>query len=58
VLRTVASTIKESVKGRDPVARIGGEEFAILLPNTPFAGAVKLANSIRFDFLHFFQRQG
>jgi diguanylate cyclase len=50
VLRTVASTIKESVKGRDPVARIGGEEFAILLPNTPYAGAIKLANSIRLDF--------
>ena len=50
VLRTVAATIKESVKGRDLVARIGGEEFAVLLPNTPYTGAVKLANSIRLDF--------
>jgi diguanylate cyclase len=50
VLRTVADTIKESVKGRDPIARIGGEEFAILLPNTPYTGAIKLANNIRLDF--------
>jgi diguanylate cyclase len=50
VLRTVATTIKESVKGRDPVARIGGEEFAILLPNTPYTGAIQLANNIRLDF--------
>ncbi|WP_407924804.1 diguanylate cyclase domain-containing protein [Desulfosarcina ovata] len=28
-------------------ARIGGEEFAILLPNTPFDGAMKLANDMR-----------
>jgi diguanylate cyclase len=50
VLRVVASTIKESIKGKDLVARIGGEEFAILLPDTPFNGAVKLANNIRLAF--------
>ena len=50
VLRMVASTIKESVKGRDFVARIGGEEFAVLLPDTPMDGALKLANDIRLAF--------
>ena len=50
VLRVVASTIKESIKGKDLVARIGGEEFAILLPDTPFNGAMKLANNIRLAF--------
>ena len=50
VLRMVASTINESVKGRDLVARIGGEEFAVLLPNTPMDGALKLANDIRIAF--------
>ena len=35
-MRMVASTLKKSVKGRDTVCRIGGEEFAIILPETPF----------------------
>jgi diguanylate cyclase len=50
VLRIVAATIKDSIKGRDLVARIGGEEFAILLPETPVQGAMKLADNIRLTF--------
>jgi diguanylate cyclase len=50
VLRMVAATIKESIKGKDMVARVGGEEFAILLPDTPFDGAMKLANDMRLAF--------
>ncbi len=50
VLRMVATTIKDAIKGKDMVARIGGEEFAILLPNTPIEGAEKLAENIRRDF--------
>lgn len=50
VLRMVAATIKESIKGKDLVARIGGEEFAVLLPDTPVEGAVKLADNMRRIF--------
>ncbi|BBO74338.1 GGDEF domain-containing protein [Desulfosarcina widdelii] len=50
VLRMVASTMKESINGNDTLARIGGEEFAILLPRTPLDGAVKLADDIRASF--------
>ena len=50
VLRMVATTLKDTIKGKDLAARIGGEEFAILLPDTPFDGAMKLANDIRLAF--------
>ncbi len=50
VIRMVATTLKDTIKGKDIAARIGGEEFAILLPDTPFEGALKLANDIRLAF--------
>jgi diguanylate cyclase len=50
VLRMIASTIKSSIKGKDHAARIGGEEFAIILPETPFDGAMKLADNMRLAF--------
>jgi diguanylate cyclase (GGDEF)-like protein len=34
VLHTVASLIKESVRGRDLVVRYGGEEFVVVMPQT------------------------
>ena len=47
VLKFVAKTITDSVKGMDLVARFGGEEFAVILPRTPIGGAMILADSIR-----------
>ncbi len=47
VLRLIASEIKQVVKGQDFVARIGGEEFAILLPDTTSDEAIIVANNIR-----------
>jgi diguanylate cyclase len=47
VLQTVAQVLRASVKGRDVAARFGGEEFAILLPDTPARGALVLAEQIR-----------
>lgn len=47
VLRLVAATIKENVKGQDIAARYGGEEFALVLPNTALRSAVSLAEQIR-----------
>lgn len=46
VLRFVAEMIKQSVKGQDFVARFGGEEFAVIFPETDYAGGVCIANAI------------
>lgn len=46
VLRVVADVLKSNVKGRDVAARFGGEEFAVLLPETSLSGAVALGRQI------------
>ncbi len=47
VLKIVARTLTDLLKGRDVVARFGGEEFIVALPSTPIDGAVKVADAIR-----------
>lgn len=47
VLRTLANTLKSMIKGQDCVARLGGEEFAVLLPRTELKGALSIAENIR-----------
>lgn len=47
VIRFVAKTLQDNIKGQDTAARFGGEEFAVLLPGTPGSGAIAVAESIR-----------
>ncbi|MBI5919173.1 MAG: diguanylate cyclase [Nitrosomonadales bacterium] len=47
VIQAVATMLKFRVKGQDVVARLGGEEFAVLLPETDLAGARVVAEHIR-----------
>ncbi|HEV3175575.1 MAG TPA: GGDEF domain-containing protein [Stellaceae bacterium] len=49
-LRLVAKTLTDNVKGQDLASRYGGEEFAVILPQTALADAVTLANKIRHAF--------
>lgn len=47
VIRSVAHVLQTTIKGRDVAARFGGDEFAVLLPQTTLAGAVTLAEQLR-----------
>lgn len=47
VIHHVAAIIKASTRPTDIVARIGGEEFAVLLPNTEPVKASEVAERIR-----------
>lgn len=47
VLQQVAQALQSAVRGIDLVARIGGEEFAVMLPSTDEAHAVIAAERLR-----------
>ncbi len=47
VIRGLAQILKANIKGRDTVARLGGEEFGLLLPETETEGALALCEKIR-----------
>jgi diguanylate cyclase len=47
VLRLVAMSLKQNVKGQDIAARYGGEEFAVILPNTVLRSALTVGDHIR-----------
>jgi len=47
VLRDLAQLMRDMVRTQDIVARWGGEEFLIVLPQTRLAGAVEVADRLR-----------
>jgi diguanylate cyclase (GGDEF)-like protein/PAS domain S-box-containing protein len=47
VIRRVADVLRERVRTTDIVARLSGDEFAILMPHVDEAGAVQLAEDLR-----------
>ncbi|MBI2747661.1 MAG: GGDEF domain-containing protein [Burkholderiales bacterium] len=47
VLQQVAGILLHAVRGTDVVARMGGEEFIVLMPNTARAGALVAAEKLR-----------
>jgi diguanylate cyclase (GGDEF)-like protein len=47
VLKHVAGIVKAQLRVSDTLCRVGGEEFAILLPNTPYSLARQAAELVR-----------
>ena len=47
VLAAVGAAMKEALRGSDLRCRYGGEEFVVLLPETPLEGAKRVAESLR-----------
>jgi diguanylate cyclase (GGDEF)-like protein len=46
LLNTVVATIRSNIRSSDVVARFGGDEFVILLPDTPGDAALKFLHKI------------
>lgn len=46
-LTTVAACLRQGIRAGDLLARIGGDEFAILLPNTTFSEAADITQRLR-----------
>ena len=47
VLKHVADVLRAAVRGEDQVGHVGGEEFALLLPEQPAEGAARTVDRLR-----------
>ena len=47
LIRRVAAVMRERVRATDIVARLSGDEFAVLMPQTDTAGALQLGEDLR-----------
>ncbi|WP_126785243.1 sensor domain-containing diguanylate cyclase [Idiomarina seosinensis] len=47
VIKAISDTLQHETRSGDSVSRIGGEEFAIMLPKTPFEDAFRVAEKLR-----------
>lgn len=58
LLQTIAATLRQVVRSYDLVARIGGDEFVLLLPETDYEGARQCMVNARNHLSHFFADTG
>lgn len=47
VLKAIAEVLRETMRNTDTSARVGGEEFCVILPQTGLEGALELAERLR-----------
>jgi diguanylate cyclase (GGDEF)-like protein len=58
LLALVASTIRDNIRVTDTVARMGGDEFALLLPETGFEASDIVIRKVRESLLAVMRQQG
>ncbi|HEX3736180.1 MAG TPA: EAL domain-containing protein [Solirubrobacterales bacterium] len=49
VIRRIATTLRERVRATDIVARLSGDEFAVLMPQSDIEGAMHLGEDLRVE---------
>ncbi len=47
VLKIIANVLRKRLRGSDFIARFGGEEFVLLLPNTPWPVGTRIVEALR-----------
>ena len=58
LLRTAANSMRAVLRSTDLLARIGGDEFAVLLPETPLPGVENVATKLHRSLASYSQRLG
>jgi diguanylate cyclase (GGDEF)-like protein len=58
LLLEMAKRLSSSVRDQDTVARLGGKEFVLVLPDTPAAGAAHLASDLLWKLAQPYQLSG
>jgi len=58
LLCAVAKAIREQIRAMDTVARVGGDEFAILMPETEQRGALTVVSRIENSLADAMQKEG
>jgi len=51
VLKSVASTVKKVLRETDIIGRVGGEEFAVIMPETSLETAINASERLRMEIL-------
>ena len=54
LIRRVAATLRERVRATDIVARLSGDEFAVLMPQSDVEGALQLGEDLRAEVVNGF----
>lgn len=58
VLKSLARFLTQRLRKSDVIGRYGGEEFAVILPDTPIENAINVLNELRLGFTRIHHRGG